>query len=152
MCRIYIDFDGVLVDTPKYIRQEIEKNGNFESTFINIEWAELLTKCNEICDNLYYLKRVFENNDITILTHVYSEKEQIEKTKFIKNYIGNINVLFVPHNIKKCEYVDPKGNLLIDDYSVNIENWKNNGGIGYLHKKDIKLEEILSIYIKEEQA
>ena len=152
MCRIYIDFDGVLVDTPKYIRQEVKEKGNIESTFINIKWDELLSKCSEICGNLYYLKKVFKNNDITILTHVYSQKEEREKIQFIKDYIGNIDVLFVPHNIKKSEYVNPKGNLLIDDYNVNIESWKNNGGIGYLFENNIKLEEILPLYLKEEKV
>lgn len=152
MCRIYIDFDGVLVDTPKYIKQEIKRNGNVESTFINIKWDELLSKCSEICENICYLKKIFKNNDITILTHVYSQKEKREKAKFINDYIGNIDVLFVPYNRKKSEYVNPKGNLLIDDYNVNIENWKNNGGIGYLFENYIKLEEILPLYLKEEQV
>ena len=58
----------------------------------------------------------------------------------------------MPHNIKKSEYVNPKGNLLIDDYNANIESWENNGGIGYLFKNNIKLEEILSLYLKEEQV
>ena len=152
MCRIYIDFDGVLVDTPKYIKQEIKRNGNLESTFANIKWDELLSKCSEICENLSYLKGIFKNNDIKILTHVYSQNEKMEKAKFINDYIGNIDILFVPHNIKKSEYVNPKGNLLIDDYSVNIESWKNNGGIGYLFENKIKLEEILPFYIEEEQV
>ena len=40
----------------------------------------------------------------------------------------------------------------INDYSVNIESWKNNGGIGYLFENKIKLEEILPFYIEEEQV
>lgn len=150
MCRIYIDFDGVLVDTPKYIKQEIKEKGNVESTFVNIKWDELLFKCSEICENLSYLKGVFKNNDIKILTHVYSQNEKIEKAKFINDYIGNIDILFVPHNVKKSEYVNPKGNLLIDDYNVNIESWKSNGGIGYLFENNIKLEEILPFYLEEQ--
>ena len=122
MCKIYIDFDGVLVDTPKYIKQDIKRNGNLESTFANIKWDELLSKCSEICENLCYLKEIFKNNDIAILTHVYSQNEKREKAKFI------------------------------NDYSVNIESWKNNGGIGYLFENKIKLEEILPFYIEEEQV
>ena len=122
MCKIYIDFDGVLVDTPKYIKQEIKRNGNLESTFANIKWDELLSKCSEICENLCYLKEIFKNNDIAILTHVYSQNEKREKAKFI------------------------------NDYSVNIESWKNNGGIGYLFENKIKLEEILPFYIEEKQV
>ena len=149
MCRIYIDFDGVLVDTPKYIKQEIIKNGAIESTFINIDWNEILSKCGEVYDNLNYLKKIYKDNDITILTHVYSQKEKLEKIKFIKEHIGNIDILLVPHNIKKNEYVNPKDNILIDDYNVNIDNWKNNGGIGYLFE-NMKLEDILPSYLKEE--
>lgn len=90
MCKIYIDFDGVLVDTPKYIKQEIKRNGNLESTFANIKWDELLSKCSEICENLCYLKEIFKNNDIAILTHVYSQNEKMEKAKFINDYSVNI--------------------------------------------------------------
>ena len=75
-----------------------------------------------------------------------------EKAKFINDYIGNIDILFVPHSIKKSEYVNPKGNLLIDDYNANIDSWKNNGGIGYLFENNIKLEEILPVYLKGEQV
>ena len=45
MCKIFIDFDGVLVDTPKYIKEEIQLKGNYDNTFINIRWNELLEKC-----------------------------------------------------------------------------------------------------------
>ena len=83
---------------------------------------------------------------------MYSQNEKREKAKFINDYIGNIDILFVPHNIKKSEYVNPKGNLLIDDYNVNIESWKSNGGIGYLFENYMKLEEILTLYLKEEQV
>ena len=146
---IYVDFDGVLVDTPKYIKKEIEINGNITSTFINIKWDDILLKCNELSNNIDYIKKIYKNNNIIILTHVYSEYEKVEKKKFIKQKIGNINVIAVPYNIKKCEFVSAKDNILIDDYDANINYWKGNGGIGLLFNDKMKLEDILKKHLTE---
>ena len=150
MCKIYIDFDGVLVDTPKYIKKIIKSQGNCEETFINIKWNILLKKCNELCNNITYLKKIYKENDITILTHIYSQSEKEEKLKYIKEKIGDIEVLAVPYNIKKNEYVKAENNLLIDDYNHNITLWMSAGGLGLLFKNETKLEDILQKYIMEE--
>ena len=39
---IYIDFDGVLVDTPKFINEELKINRNSEETCKNFPWDYFL--------------------------------------------------------------------------------------------------------------
>ena len=43
---IYIDFDGVLVDTPKFISKELKIKGNSEETCKNFPWDYFLKNCN----------------------------------------------------------------------------------------------------------
>lgn len=143
MCKIYVDFDGVLVDTPKIICKEIERNGNCIETFKNLSWDYCLSNCNEIENNIKYLQQLLQKQEITILTHVYSEKEKSKKSKFISKKIGNINVIAVPYFLKKNEMVEAEGNVLIDDCFSNILSWESAGGIGILFDKERKLENIL---------
>ena len=43
MCSIiYVDFDGVLVDTPKFINREITKYGNSDDVFKRFQWKYFL--------------------------------------------------------------------------------------------------------------
>lgn len=152
MKKLYVDFDGVLINTPKYIREEIVKYGNRKKTFKNIKWNELLLKSDEICNNIEWIKQEFNNDknfDISIITHFYSKQEMKNKTKFIRNNIGDINILFVPYYINKCDFVDARGELIIDDYKKTINLWKTKGGIGILYKEGMKLEDLLQSYMKE---
>lgn len=54
---IYIDFDGVLVDTPKFISKELKIKGISEETCKNFPWDYFLKNCNEIENNLTVLKK-----------------------------------------------------------------------------------------------
>ena len=61
-----------------------------------------------------------------------------------------MEIIAAPYNIKKCNCVNAKNNLLIDDYHDNIDNWKVCGGIGILFKENMKLEDILKNYFDVE--
>ena len=52
---IYIDFDGVLVDTPRLINEEIRVSGNSDDVCKNFPWKYFLQNCNEIEDNFSYI-------------------------------------------------------------------------------------------------
>ena len=145
---IYIDFDGVLVDTPKFINEEIKRNGNSKETCRNFPWGYILQNCNEIENNLTVLKEISKKNEIIILTHVYSFNEKLAKQKFISEKLNNIKVIIVPFCIDKNIVVKAKGNVLIDDYSKNIDKWINFGGIGIRFKKEKRIDKLLTDYIK----
>lgn len=44
--------------------------------------------------------------------------------------MGNLELIPVPREIDKCNYVEPKDSILIDDYSKNLELWEASGGVG----------------------
>ena len=127
---IYVDFDGVLVDTPKYIIKKIYKSKNKSKTLKNLPWDKLLNNCCEINNNISVMKKLSKEFNVIVLTHVYSRFEADEKKKYIRKCIPNIEVITVPYYINKNDVVDAKNNILIDDYEKNISNWNNAGGIG----------------------
>ena len=130
--KLYVDFDGVIVNTMEIIEQELKEN-NLKKTdeyYMNIDWLKLLNKCEII--NLAFkqienLKSIF---DISILTHIYTIEEGVAKLNFIRKYDKNLNVILVPKNIAKSKIVNAKNAILIDDYNENIKDWINSGGIG----------------------
>ncbi len=144
---IYIDFDGVLVDTPKFINKEIKMKGNSEETFRNLSWNYLLQNCNEIENNLTTLKKISKNNKVIILTHVYSINEKFAKKRFISEKLNNIKIITIPYYIDKNIVVNAKENILIDDYGKNIDKWINSGGIGIQLKKEKRIDRLLVNYI-----
>ena len=145
---IYIDFDGVLVDTPKFINEELKINGNSKETCKNFPWNYFLKNCNEIENNLTVLKKISQKNKVVILTHVYSDKEKLAKEKFISEKLSNIKIIAVPYYIDKNIIVNPKENILIDDYGNNIDKWINSGGIGIQFKNEKRIDKLLIDYIR----
>lgn len=147
MCSIiYVDFDGVLVDTPKFINREITKYGNSDDVFKHFQWKYFLQNCNEICNNLFYIKEIAKKYKVVILTHVYSINEKIEKEKYIFSRLQNIEVISVPYFVEKNNMVNPKGNILIDDYKKNINKWIESGGIGIYLNNEKRIDKLLANY------
>lgn len=114
----------------------------------NLPWDYFLKNCNEIENNLTILKEISKNNKVAILTHVYSNKEKLAKEKFISERLNNIKIIVVPYYIDKNLIVNPKDNILIDDYSENIDKWINSGGIGIQFKNEKRIDKLLIGYIK----
>lgn len=145
---VYVDFDGVLVDTPRLINAEIKIKGNNDEVYKNFPWKYFLQNCHEIENNFTYIKELSKENEVIILTHVYSINEQKEKQKFIFEKLNNIKVISVPYYIDKNVIVCPKGNILIDDYNTNINKWNNSGGIGILFDGEKGIDILLKDYLK----
>ena len=144
---IYIDFDGVLVDTPRLIKEQIKIKGNSCETCQNFPWKIFLEKCNEIENNFSYIKKLSEKFKVIIITHVYSDNEQQEKQRYIRENLKGIECITVPYYIEKSEIVNPKENILIDDYSINIDKWIKSGGIGIHFKEEKRIDKLLKEYI-----
>lgn len=135
--KIYIDFDGVIMNTNKSITKLLDVNKvnrtNFGETvkfLTTLNWEEILNESNEINNAFHYLKEINNKLDVAILTHVSSEKEIKLKKQIILDNVGNLELIPVPREIDKCNYVDPKDSILIDDYSKNLELWEASGGVG----------------------
>lgn len=134
--KLYIDFDGVILDTIKVTYQMIEDRNlqteeEIRNFYININWNELLKISPVINDSINCIKKIIESErfDVTILTHVHSKHEIEEKINFIKKEIPAIKIITCPKRIDKCDFVNPINAILIDDYIENLEKWQAKGGI-----------------------
>ena len=134
MIKLYLDCDGVILDTIKRSYQMLkEKNLTTElevrEFYSNIDWKKLIKDSGEINGAINKIKKLLEYFDIEILTHVNSKEEAKIKVDYFREVLPNINVIPVPKIIKKSDFVDPTGCILVDDYSKNLDYWHQKRGI-----------------------
>lgn len=139
MLNLYIDFDGVILDTINTTYDMIEKleidcqdNENVRKFYAELDWKKILDKTPVINDGINCIYKIIESNkfNVSILTHINSLNEAVQKVKYIRNYFKDITVIPVPKAISKTEMVQTKGAILIDDYCENLKEWEKEGGIG----------------------
>ena len=132
---IYIDFDGVILDTEKLLFEEWRKNPNRNSLpeiekikyIQNSNWNYILNNSSIINDSIYYLNSINPNNS-AILTKIHSINEGKEKIEWIKKNNVKQNIILVPYNSKKSDIVSATNNILIDDCLKNLDEWSDNNG------------------------
>lgn len=138
MINLYIDFDGVILDTIAVTyelmdKQGIDKNDKeaVSNFYANLDWRYLLSITPEINDSLKCIQKLIDSKlfDISILTHVNSLPEAVEKVKFIRKYFEDITVIPVPKAISKTKMVQTEGSILVDDYAGNLREWESENGI-----------------------
>jgi hypothetical protein len=164
---LYIDFDGVILDTIKVTYELLKKEGidkkdepNVVKFYSKLDWKKLLittpviNNANEAIQKIIDTKRF----NVTILTHVVSLDEAIEKVKYIRKYFKDITVIPVPKAISKTKMVHTENAILIDDYVKNLSEWEQEGGIGILFSTELEdkgyividcLDQILEIDFEE---
>lgn len=135
MQKLYLDCDGVILDTINRSYQMIkEQNITTEQErtrfYSNIDWKKLIEESGEINNSISKIKELTKKFDIEILTHVNSENEAKVKLEYFGQELPNINVITVPKPIKKADFVNAKGCILVDDYSSNLAYWEEMGGTG----------------------
>ena len=139
MRRLYIDFDGVIMDTINVTYRLIHEQGidlknddEVSNFYKSLDWKNLLSITPEINDGFSCIQKLVDSNffDISILTHVNSLDEAIEKVKFIRKHTDDLTIIPVPKLISKTKMVHTKGAILIDDYTSNLTEWEAAGGIG----------------------
>ena len=165
MKNLYIDFDGVIVDTIRVTYDMLDRLGvdrsNFEKMsefYYNLNWKQLLSLTPIINDSFNCINKIDESNkfNISILTHVNSLDEAIAKINYIRKYVKNITIIPVPREISKTKMIEAKDSILIDDYSGNLKEWEDAGVIGVQFSTDLtkdkgfkvidKLDKIIEIY------
>ena len=167
MSKIYIDFDGVILDTWLVISNEyyrkyktnLIKEEKLKKLMINIGWETILKRSQIINNIIEKIKKISSYYYICILSKINSINEIEQKTKFlISNEI--FNMYFVPYEQSKAEYVDPYNNFLIDDDLKNLEEWEVKGGkciffnkkltnydsYGRINDKYLTINDLLNIY------
>ena len=135
--KIYIDFDGVILDTDTTIDNIIkDKNIDKKEYIKTCDWNKLLNNTDIINNSLKYLKET--KLDINLLSKISTLEEGIGKVKYLKDNGIDMNINLVPNKISKSDMVNPKDNILIDDKVYNLDEWKSNGGIPIFFNKDNK--------------
>lgn len=140
MKNLYIDFDGVILDTltPVY---KLAKDLNLDyktqtkeigKLFSKIDWEELIEESSDLNDSVNAIKKLSDSGkfNISILTHVNSLKEAKTKINFLQGIISDLTIIPVPSGIPKTKMTQTKGAILVDDFSGNLKLWEEAGGIG----------------------
>lgn len=154
MKNLYIDFDGVILNTIdvtyRLLEEEnidlkdIEKVQNFYKT---LDWKNLLSITPEINNAFNCIQELLDSKkyNISILTHVNSMDEIIEKVKFIRKHTDHLTIIPVPKPLSKTKMVRAKDAILVDDYTKNLKEWEKEGGIGIKFTQKEKESEFITI-------
>jgi len=158
MKNLYIDFDGVILDTlPPVYNLAKKLNIDYKTQtkevgllFSKIDWEELISESPELSDSTNNIKKLKDSKkfNITILTHVNSLKEAKAKIEFINNLFNDLTIIPVPKACSKTMMTQTKGAILVDDFSGNLKEWQESGGIAVKFVKDLengKYTEITSL-------
>lgn len=137
MTDIYIDFDGVILNTWKIFynkyclkyKTTVLEEKKIKDIMITADWDNVLKESEIINDSLNNLVKLNNKYNIVILTKVNCLNEKKSKLKYLNN-IGIRNVVFVEYEEQKSSVVNPMAKILIDDDIQNLDDWSNNGGIG----------------------
>jgi len=146
MKNLYVDFDGVIVDTIgvtydmidrlEIDRSDFEKMSEF---YYNLNWKQLLSLTPIINDAFNCLKELSTCGkfNVSILTHVNSLDEAVAKVNYIRKYCKDITIIPVPREISKTKMLNANEAILVDDYSGNLIEWEKSGGIGIQFSRDL---------------
>lgn len=146
MKNLYIDFDGVMLNTVELSYKMIEDLGLNKADeeaitlfYESLDWKKLLENATIINDSINCLQKILDSNkfNVAILTHVVTLQEAVEKVNYIRQYFKDITIIPVPKKIHKTKMVQTKGAILVDDYTGNLIEWEKEDGIGV--KFSIKL-------------
>lgn len=147
MKQLYIDFDGVILDTMTKSYDELKKENidikdqeKVMEFFRNTDWKRLIDETEQINDSINEIKKICASKkfNVYILTHVNSTNEMIAKIKYLHKNLPQVTVVSVPKEIPKTEVVNPSAAILIDDYSGNIKEWQKKLGIGIKFVKELE--------------
>ncbi len=147
MKQLYIDFDGVILDTMTKSYEELKREKidfkdqeRVQEYFRNIDWKKLIEETDEINDSINEIKKICASKkfNVYILTHINSTNEMVEKIKYLHKNLPQVTVVSVPKEIPKTEVVNPSAAILIDDYSGNIKEWQKKLGIGIKFVKELE--------------
>ena len=165
MKNLYIDFDGVILDTitpvynlAKKLNLDVKKQSKeIGLLYSKIDWETLIEESEELSDSIKSIKDLKESGkfNISILTHINSLKEAKAKIEFINNLFNDLTIIPVPKSCSKTMMTQTKNAILVDDYSGNLREWEAAGGIGVKFTKEpeecefknvTSLEDLLEIF------
>ncbi len=134
--KVFLDFDGVILDTDGAVDLEFDGNGSRRDFIKNYDWFKLMRDDLIINRAFDYIKS--SKYQLNLLSKISSMCEGQAKIKYLREKGVNIDINLVPTLINKCDVVSASGNVLIDDKIVNLDSWSDRGGISIFFNKDLK--------------
>ena len=170
MKRLYIDFDGVVMDTIPPLYEALQKSGadvtnesEIRVFFASYDFSKIINDDNILNDSINCIKKLIDSKmfEISFLTHVNSLTEGCVKVEYLRRHFKDITIIMVPKEISKTKVVHSEGAILVDDYSGNLKEWEENGGIAVRFSKELEshgykvlnhLDELIDMFKAEEVA
>jgi hypothetical protein len=141
---LYIDFDGVILDTitplyEDYQKQNVQKE-NRTAFYENYPWHTIIDDKYIINDSIGAIQKIIDSDkfNLAVLTHINSLNEAILKIKYLRRYFKDITIIPCPKAISKTLMIHTKDAILIDDYSGNLKTWEGEGGISIKFSQEPK--------------
>lgn len=160
MKRLYIDFDGVILDTISVLYEEAKRQNidyNNLEFYRNFDFQTILKDELILNDSINCIKKLIDSGmfEVNVLTHCNSLKEGTDKVNYIRKFFKDLSVIICPKEISKAKLIHSKDAILIDDYSGNLEEWESEGGIAVKFSKKLsshgfkvidRLDKLLEIF------
>lgn len=159
MKNLYIDFDGVILNTIEVADElfKISVLNDADEFYTSLDWCKVIKDSMQINDSIPSIKKIIESGkfDVSILTHINSVDEAVEKIKYLTTYFNDITIIPVPYGVSKTKMVHTNDAILIDDSLSNLNEWKSENGISILFdSKEVpstypvihKLDEIIDMF------
>lgn len=168
MKRLYIDFDGVVMDTIPPLYEALQKSGadvtnesEIRVFFASYDFSKIINDDNILNDSINCIKKLIDSKmfEISFLTHINSLTEGCVKVEYLRRHFKDITIIMVPKEISKTKVVHSEGAILVDDYSGNLKEWEENGGIAVRFSKELEshgykvlnhLDELIDMFKDEE--
>ena len=168
MKRLYIDFDGVVMDTIPPLYEALQKSGadvtnesEIRVFFASYDFSKIINDDNILNDSINCIKKLIDSKmfEISFLSHVNSLTEGCVKVEYLRRHFKDITIIMVPKEISKTKVVHSEGAILVDDYSGNLKEWEENGGIAVRFSKELEshgykvlnhLDELIDMFKDEE--
>jgi 5'(3')-deoxyribonucleotidase len=160
MTTIYLDMDGVVADFDEYAARTLGIPPS-QGIYPNEVWYKLATNSRlyrDLVKTPYADKLVFrcsviakqQGYELKFLTAVPKGNDVpwafYDKVIWAQKYFPGIPVMFGPFSKDKYIHCQP-GDILIDDRTSNIEEWRVAGGLGILHRDfDDTLAQLSKLY------
>lgn len=143
MKRLYIDFDGVVLDTIRVLYEEAERRGedrNNPDFYINFNYRDILKDKYILNDGIMCIDKLICSGkfEVSILTHCHSMREASDKVKYIRKHFKDITVIICPKDVSKTKMVHTEGAILVDDFAGNLKEWEDSGGISIKFSTTLK--------------